>query len=125
MTSLPSLPAGEIWDGVTEYAFDASTLLCFLDDEGRFCREALSTSSYYVMSRLISKRAEGYLTIATTLMRPYDQFPPTQNGLPYLYLNYDGNWSDVPVNQYPSIRDFRAHAPRSPTSSTLQWAIIP
>ena len=44
MTSLPSLPAGEIWDGVTEYSFDVSTLICFLDDYGRFCREAHSSS---------------------------------------------------------------------------------
>ena len=110
MTSLPSLPAGEIWDGVTEYSFDVSTLICFLDDYGRFCREAHSSSAQYVMSRLMRYRDEGHLLLSTTIVRPRDQFPDVSNSSPDLYHTYDGNWSDVHVNQYPSIRAFRAHA---------------
>ena len=112
MTSLPSLPAGEIWDGVTEYSFDAAptTLICFLDGGGRFCRETILISAYYMMSRLIRYRDEGHLLLATTAILPRSQFPDVNGSYPHIYLDYDGNWSIVPVNQYPSIRDFRAHA---------------
>ena len=110
MTSLPSLPAGEIWDGVTEHSFDTDNLICFLDGRGRFCRETIQISPYYMMSRLIRYRDEGHLLLSTTTMRPQDQFSIADGGLPDLYHTYDGNWSDVPVNQYPSIRAFRAHA---------------
>ena len=114
MVSLPNLPAGEIWDGVTEYEFTEGRWLCTLDDEGRYCREALSVGAYQYMTWLISKRAEGHLFLATTPIRAGDQIDYVQwHALPNAYLNYDGNWSADPVNQIPYLQDYQGHVARA------------
>ena len=87
MVSLPNLPAGEIWDGVTEYAFTETRWLCILDDEGRFCREAIGVGAYGYMGWLVRTRAKGHLLLATTPIGAAEQIDYVQfHALPNAYL---------------------------------------
>ena len=111
--TLPTVPAGLIWDGVTEYQEvpESGTLwLCRMYSDGtRRFSETLGVPLRNVYEKMLLRRdRDGWESIGVAIEGPGA----------YLYgngfLNYDGTMADLdnPPNQHYQLQNYRAHAAR-------------
>ena len=107
---LPFIPAGIIWDGVTEYqdvlppGVSAIFLLRMYGDKTRRFSESLGVTQ--PMDRLLSRTADGWEQIGVTFQQRSGAFFDTG------FLAYDGSLTHDAVNQYFELNPFRTHAAR-------------
>ena len=106
---LPFIPAGLIWDGVTEYrdVRPPGVLVIFLlrmygDGTRRFSEHRGENQP---LTSLIRATADGWEQIGITFQDPGRFFDIG-------FLGYDGVLTFEPPNQYFAIKNFRAHAAR-------------
>ena len=114
--TLPLIPAGLIWDGVTEYQnvrpVDSTCWLCRMYGDGtrRFSESDGSRPDIY--DRMVRKRdLDGWEIIGVAIESPtYPNDRRNGNG----FLHYDGTFSflDNPPDQHYQLQNFRAHAGR-------------
>ena len=106
---LQLIPAGIIWDGVTEYLDERPPgvlnvfLLRMYGDKTRRFSEYLAVAQ--PTTRLLRAKAAGWEQIGITFEQPF----------PYLnigFLGYDGAPTLDPVNQFFELNPFREHASR-------------
>ena len=110
--TLPLIPAGLVWDGVTEYQnpppiAGVSTYLCRMYGDGtrRFSESEHATQLIY--DRLVRKRdRDGWESIGVAIEQPSSRWYNIG------FLAYDGTLTYEPPNQYYPILTYRAHAGR-------------
>ena len=106
---LPLIPAGLIWDGVTEYqnvkppGVGTIFLLRMYGDKTRRFSETRGVVA--PMERLREATADGWEQIGVTFTEPGLHFN-------FGFLAYDGSLSFDPVNQWFELNPFREHAAR-------------
>ena len=106
---LTLIPAGIIWDGVTEYqnvrppgVLNVYLLRMYGDKTRRFSEHRATAAP---MARLLRQQAEGWEQIGITFEEPGLHFDIG-------FLGYDGVLSFDPVTQYFELNAFREHAAR-------------
>ena len=112
-TDLPLVPAGIIWDGVTQYqnvvplGVRPVWLLRMVGDGTRQFTEFRATET--PATQLVQYQTDfGWANIGITFDSPVVLLRDN----PVVYLDYDGSLSLLPVNQIPWLRLFKGHAAR-------------
>ena len=113
--SLPLIPAGLIWDGVTEYQdilppeadpLIGVYLLRMVGDGSRRWTEHYASNAPMRDIGRVTSQEDAWETIGTT----FEHAVIFQRTSPIWYLDYDGSLSAEPVNQVPYLLTYQRNA---------------
>ena len=122
--TLPTVPAGLIWDGVTEYQDtppEIATWLCRMYGDGTRRFTESEGASNRIHHRMVIKRdRDGWESIGVCIERP-DYPNDYRNGQGFLH--YDGTLTDLttPPDQQYQLQNYRAHAARFAHQLGAAW----